>query len=157
MKKLLTLFFTFALIISAQAATIGTIVLQGEVLDILAIDVNATAAASILDLHTTTNDLLVGTVVEHSNSKTGYTVTLSSTNSGNLLHEDGAILFPYSVTYGGANVDLSLPSATITDEVGVTGVSGISNNVNISYVGQAQETMAAGIYQDTLTFEIAAK
>jgi hypothetical protein len=65
------------------------LILRGNVPQILSIQVNAEAQATELDLSTSQNDLKVATVQEKSNSSTGYQVSISSANSGALLHESG--------------------------------------------------------------------
>jgi hypothetical protein len=136
------------------ANTSGTLLLQGVVAQKLSIAVSPVTASSALDLTASPTDLKVASVNEKSNSKTGYKVTISSTNSGNLKRTDGADVFSYTMKYGGAAVALSTGGTTFSQ------MSAASVNVNkdlaISYTGIAAESMVEGTYTDTLTLNIAA-
>ena len=147
------------------AATSGTIVLQGTVPVILEVIVTTDPAAGSLDLSQNVTDVLVGTVVERSNKKAGYTVTIDSTNAVNagsnvarFESADPANLdtLDFTISYGGVPVALSSGSATVSDQVVKTAAAGNSNEVRISYDGTTA-FMYEDAYTDTLTFTITAK
>ena len=142
------------------ADTTGTLTLQGYVPEILDITVTPTGNQTGLDLSIDETDVEVATVVERSNKKTGYTVTLESANNGNFagLDAGNTDVLPYTLSYDGTSVDLSGGSAVITDEDGKSsgGRNGASRSVSISYTGSG-ELLYEDDYEDILTFTIAAK
>ena len=134
--------------------------LQGSVPRILEILVNKNGNADSLDLTVDVADLDVATVIERSNVRAGYTVSLQSENNFRLViqtnDEDKNDFIGYSLTYGGAQVSPVDGSAQLSDVNEKTGASGSSNKVGISYTG-TEEFLYEGIYSDTLTFTITAK
>jgi len=145
------------------AATSGSIVLQGTVPPILEVTVTTEGIASSLDLSVNVSDLLVGTVVERSNKKAGYTVSVESVNAtadgtprfksidaGNLDFLD------YSITYGGIPVVFTGGTAQVSDVSDKTTGTGTSNQIRITYDGSTA-FMYEDAYEDTLTFTIQAK
>ncbi len=138
---------------SAFAATSGTLLLKGNVAEILSIDVQESANAQALDLIGGEADTLVADVVEKSNSTTGYTVTLSSANAGKLVNTGLASqTVDYTLNYGGQLVDLSAGNGTYTDNNPGTGQD-INKELKINITGS--NTLAAGDYTDTVTLSIA--
>ncbi len=156
MKKLALLITAFALTTSAFAATTGTLELQGQVDQILAIEVLPETIASNLDLHTDANNLKVATVKELSNSATGYKINISSTNRGALKRANGNETFDYDLSYNNQNVNLNNPNGDTVNRKSTAGAYREEVDVKISYQATAQEDMVAGTYNDTVTFEIAA-
>lgn len=144
-----------ALILSsvATAATTGSLILRGNVPDILSIEVTAEAIATTLDLSTTQADLKVATVQEKSNSETGYTVSISSANDGSLVRSGGSESITYTMKYNGVAVDLS--GVDTFNNAAAAAVT-VNKDVTISYVGQDFDDLVAGDYEDTVTFSIAA-
>lgn len=137
----------------AYASNTGNLLLSGNVPDILSIQVNAESDATNLDLTTDQSDLKVATVLERSNSSTGYNVSIDSANDGLLVRSGGSETFAYTMKYDGDSVDLS---ATDTFNNAAASVVAVNKDVTISYTGQDAETMVAGDYEDTVTFTIAA-
>jgi hypothetical protein len=138
----------------AFSATTGTLLLQGIVAKKVAIAVTSQAIASALDLEVTQADLKVATVNEQSNSKTGYKVTITSTNLGKLKRTDGAEVFAYSLKYGGSSVGLSAAvGSTFTNSS--ASVVNVNKDLEISYTGVSGSLMVEGTYADTLTLNIA--
>lgn len=135
------------------AATTGTLLLKGQVGQVLSISVAAESIASTLPLDVTQLDTKVATINEKSNSATGYKVKVTSANLGNLKRTSGTELFPYSLKYDGSQVNLagsqtfSFPTSATVD---------VNKNVSVSYTGVPAGSMVAGEYVDTVTFEIAA-
>lgn len=151
---------------SVFAATTGSLTVQGTVPAVLDITVTATAAANTLDLTTDVADLAVATVVERSNKKAGYTVTLQSANgvtsslsTGRFKSADVANgdYLDYSLKYGGSSVTFTNGIATITDSSTKTTGTGASKNLTISYTGASGVLLYEDTYLDTLTFTIIAK
>jgi len=138
---------------STFAATSGTLLLKGQVGQVLSILVTPEAIASTLPLNESQVDTKVATVNEISNSSTGYTVTISSANLGNLLRSGGTELFPYSMKYN--NEAVNLAAADVFTNTSAAAVN-VNKDVHISYTGVPAGNMIAGEYSDTVTFEIAA-
>lgn len=142
---------------TARSATTGTITIQGSVPQVLAISVAGVGSYNALDLSSTQTDLTVANVTELSNSRTGYTVTVSSANGGNLVHSTSpTVTLGYTAKYG-SSATLNLGSvATVTDQA-TPGVHLTTKAFKVSYTGAAAQSMLEGTYSDTLTFTIAAK
>lgn len=143
---------------SAFSATTGVLQLQGVVASELSIVVNSDPAASSLDLSATQTDLSVGSVDESSNSSTGYQISVSSLNDGNLTRSGGSEAVAYTFKYDGAQISLGGTSSApaVAKTVNSAGVVANNSGLSISYTGAPGSSMVAGTYQDTLTFEISA-
>ena len=139
---------------SAYSATTSSILLKSTVPKKVAITVTPVSIASALDLSTSQSDLKVATVNESSNSKTGYKVTITSSNLGKLKRTDGSEVFSYSLKYGGSAVGLSTASGSVFTSTAASVIS-TNKDLNVSYSGSAPESMIEGSYQDTLTINIA--
>ena len=149
MKKLL---LATTLTSSIFAATTGTLNLQGEIAQILEITVNATTAASSIDLTTPQTDLKVADIVERSNDKDGYSVQITSANGGKLKNGT-ADQVTYTLKYGTSSVDL-VNGSTFNS---ASSVGEFDKEVFLSHSNtRAQVDMAAGVYTDQVTFEISA-
>jgi len=164
----MTILAAVALVCIAAAPVVaqetGSLTLQGTVPAILEITVTGTGNYNALDLTTDANNLVVATVNERTNSKTGYTVTVKSLNAeaaassqaffaGNDVANTDTL--NYSVAYGGAAVSLDGSGvATITDSSTKTLGTGEDNDVAITYTGGF---LNADTYTDTLVFTIATK
>jgi hypothetical protein len=153
MKRSLIVLAALALTTSSFAATSGTLLLKGQVGQVLSILVTPETIAATLPLDVSQTDTKVATVNEKSNSSTGYKVTVSSANLGSLIRTGGSEAFPYSLKYNGSAVDLSAPQ--IFSNPSAASVN-VDKDVSISYTGVPAENMVAGEYVDTVTFEIAA-
>lgn len=160
MKKLL---ISAALLVLAapfvsQAATTGTLQLNGIVPEVLSITVTPEAVAANLDLETNQSNLKVGTVHEQSNLGGGYRVTVSSSNDGALKRAGGTETIPYIFAYGGTAVSLANSSTTpaIATNFSSATIGNSARDVSISYAGTPAEQLISGQYQDTLIFEISA-
>jgi spore coat protein U-like protein len=139
---------------SLFAGTTGTLVLKGTIPARLNIAVTPETVAGTLDLTISQTNLLVATAYESSNSKTGYTVALSSANAGKLI-ETGGESVTYSLKYNDVAVNLAA-SVTVTDASGGKYKS-VAKSIKISYTGTAAEDLTEGDYTDTITLTIAAK
>lgn len=152
MKKFLALTLTLTTL-SSYAATSASLLLKGNVPEILSIGVTAETIAANLPLNVTQTNTKVATVQEKSNSKTGYKVTITSANQGKLVRNTGTEQFPYSLAYN--NQALNLASPVVITNTAAAAVTA-NKNVTISYTGVAHDLMVAGDYVDTVTFTIAA-
>ncbi len=155
MKKLVLASTLLVLTTTSFAATNGTLLLQGIVPHKMSLTVTADAGASALDLTTSQTDLSVASVNEQSNSRTGYKVSISSANLGQLKRAGGSDVFSYSLKYNGSAVDLSTASGTTITNSTIAAAN-VSKAVTVSYTGIASEQMVEGTYADTVTFSIAA-
>ncbi|WP_319477637.1 hypothetical protein [Marispirochaeta aestuarii] len=164
MKKLIIIAAVLAVLtVVVSAQTSGTLFLQGSVPEILEITVNAEPGSDALDLSVDASGVKVATVIERSNKRTGYTVTLESSNAmaagsdtPQFVDTTGTASLNYSISYGGSGITLSSGSAVISDVSTKSPGSGAANDVAISYNG-ATDFPYEGTYSDTLTFTIAAK
>lgn len=153
MKKILIATLTLATTLNAFAGLTGSINLKGVVVPKLSLDITPDANALLLPLHTTQNDLKIGTAVEKSNSNNGYKVTVSSQNNGKLKRANGNETFDYSIKYGSQSMNLT--SQQVFTQ-GQGGAYNVTKDITISYQGKVEEEMVAGDYLDTITFTIAA-
>lgn len=138
---------------------------------VLAITLTPAPGSGSLDLGVNVVDVLVVTVNERANSASGYTVTLESANAAtagqnmtffqNISVSTETLV--YTIKYGGATVVLGnggmAGRSNVTHSDAKTPTGGVARLVQISYRGAPAHGSAAGngIYQDTLTFTIAAK
>lgn len=147
--------YTLLMGVTGRAATTGSLVLSGSVPVTTSIAVSAAGSASSLDLSTTQSDLQVATVVETCNSTGGYTVTLSSANSGALKNGNyGSV--SYTAKYNGSSVSLTSSGTTVTSVSSPSSTVNTSKPLTISYTGQSAGQMFAGAYTDTITLSITA-
>jgi hypothetical protein len=89
MKRSLIALAALALTTTSFAATTGTLLLKGQVGQVLSILVTPETIAATLPLNVSQTDTKVATVNEISNSSTGYKVTISSANLGKLIRTGG--------------------------------------------------------------------
>lgn len=156
MKKIISTILLFALSAPAFSATSGFFLLQTQVPRKVSISILPYSVASALDLSTTQTNLKVANATAKSNSKTGFKVTFTSANLGNLKRVSGAEVFPYSMKVDGLDVGLSTAMGT-TFLIDQTQPETISRDITISYTGKSAETMVEGTYMDTVTLTIAAR
>ena len=139
---------------SAFAATTGTLLLKGSVPRLFDITVTPAPIASTLPLNTTQANTAVAVINEKSNSNTGYNVSISSANLGQLVHDTvGTSVINYSLRYNGGSVNLATGQ---TFTYSGAGANNNNRNVDISYTGIAHDLLIEGDYSDTVTFTIAA-
>jgi len=133
-----------------------TLELRVTVEEILEITVDAENVADnmVVSIDDALNELLVGTVTERTNSRTGYTVTIRSENASLLVNSDSSFTIPYTVTYGNEVIDLSGGSKIVVDTTSTTPASGSTREVKVSYTTQ---DVRADVYEDILTFVISSK
>ena len=155
MKNLLISTVFLAISMSSFAATTGTLLLQGSVAQKISLAITPASVASALDLSVSQTDLVVASVNERSNSKTGYKVTITSANLSKLKRTGGSDDLGYTMKYNGSAVALSSAAGTTITDSNASTVN-TNKNVSISYTGVAAELMVEGTYDDTVTFSIAA-
>jgi len=113
------------------------------------------------EVNQTTLDLVdpaavtIGTMFERSNRPTGYTVSLASANEGALTGPAGETA-AYELSYGGTVIDLSTGTATnVTNNTERTTFNGVEREIVVTpQVDGNADFLAAGDYEDTLTFTI---
>lgn len=158
MKRIYALGITALSILSASAvafgATTGSITISGAVPGATAIVVNSQAGYNNLDLSASPVDLQVASVREINNTANGYSVTLTSTNSGQLKNGSNGI--SYTAKYNNVSVTLSSTPSVVSTGAPSNTIVNVVKPFTISYTGAASETMLAGTYSDTLTFTISA-
>lgn len=145
MKLLLALLIT----LPAYSATVASLQLKGTVPVKLSVSIVPETIALTLPLDVSQTGTLISTVTEKSNNSAGYKITITSENLGNL--KNGTELFPYSLTYGGENVTLELPTEFTRTNRGTT-----ESEVRITYTGTEHDDLVSGDYTDSVTFTIQA-
>ncbi|OQW52821.1 MAG: hypothetical protein A4S09_08230 [Proteobacteria bacterium SG_bin7] len=130
------------------------LVISGVVLPICNIEVAATVAASSLNISGGESSTTIANVTEQSNVPTGYTVSVSSLNNGNLKHATVAgEQFAYQLSYdGGANFGPTTAPAVVKTSGALPGFTTDVSAVKISFPAQA--TAMVGTYSDTLSFTL---
>lgn len=147
---------------SAYAQTSGTIELKGTVGKTASIEVQSQAGYQSLDIAGGVSQKLVANVIEKSNDKAGYTVTLASANTPNGQGANAFVLkatgnsdqVPYTLTYQGEPVALEGASATVTSAASRTDVAGAKKELRVSITAA---WVNDDTYSDTLTLTIANK
>lgn len=138
--------------VSAQATDSATLSLQGIVPEMTEITVTAESIASDLDLFVSQTDLPVGTLAFFSNDPDGYEVSVESDN--NFVLKNAAATKANTVAYalkfaGSGNFTNGLKIAE-----GDGTPSKETRSLLVSYTGN--ELLAAGAFNDVLTFTISA-
>lgn len=139
----------------AFSATTGNITLSGTVPAVTSISIAPVAGYNILDLTATQTNTPVANVTEANNTALGYTVTLSSGNSG--LLKNGALgTLAYTCKYNGNSAALSSTPVVVTTTSSQNNVVHTVKSLTISYTGISSDNLMQGTYSDTLTFTIIA-
>ena len=145
---------------AATTAT-GNIPLQGAIAKQVDITVTADANASALALETGASGVAIANIKEKCNSKSGYTVTLTSLNAptGNTLILKGGAnpteQITYTLTYNSTGVTFASGSATLTD--GTDKINDTTGKVLAISFSAVAANFTADTYSDTLTITITAK
>lgn len=142
--------FTF----STFAATTATLNLKGTIDEKMSIEVQNDTEALALDLTVPRSNFKIAEVVEKSNRKAGYKVSISSANGGKLKNgTDDEI--EYDLAYDG--VALLLDGTDVQTHANERALgTGLVKEVAISYAAQVEEDLVSGDYTDTITFVISA-
>jgi hypothetical protein len=152
----------------AVADTTSTIMLSGTVQQVLDVSAREVTIEVPLDDSAITN-LNVGSVSIRSNASNGYKLTVTSANNGVLKMTDSAISYstPYTLSYdGAAAVSLSGTAETplvvenktsINKDLKACATStGCSRSLTINVKESDANKIPAGLYRDTLMFNIIA-
>jgi hypothetical protein len=141
---------------AVQAASSGTLLIQGVVNAVNDIVITPNANATTLNITGGETNKLVATVSETSNNLAGYKIQMSSANASKLVHTvDNTKQTGYTVSYnGGAAVTLTTTPQMVKNVASLTGLTTVSSNVNVNVT--AYPTAVAGTYQDTITIAIVA-
>lgn len=138
--------------VAHAASATGQIQLSGAVSQVCTIAVTPTAKATNLDILTGETAAVVGTVTEDCNAGNGYTVSLTSANSGKLSSTaTGSSPTTYTAAYdnGTGSIATKITADRNSHQFGRQG------QVQVSFPGNSQAV--AGSYTDTLNIVIAAK
>ncbi len=133
----------------------GSLSLSGTVSETTSVTITADANASSLPLNVATTGLKIATVTELSNSKGGYTLTLSTSNGSSLKENLGVDTIPYTLQYGNNPVTFTGNSATLTTAASRSATS--AGTTNTLYISFGAAFVNANTYADTLTFTITGK
>ncbi len=157
MKNFLITSAAFALLSApAFAATQGTLLLQGQIDQVLSLTVTPEVGVhDSLDLVAGESDRKVAVVNEQSNSNTGYKIFLRTTNAGFL--KNGTLdSVQYSLSYDGSDVTLSDTDEQVKS-VTTGGVYDNNSDVAVTIAGSVSAAaLTQGTYSDTVTFTIQA-
>jgi hypothetical protein len=150
----------FAACVPSFALPTGSLALSGLVTTTVDVTVTAetgTLAATALPILLGATHYKIATINEKSNSKTGYTLSVGSTN-GFTLKSTGTDAVAYTLTYGTTDFT-SLSGAVIltTSLAAKTALAGVSKELFITFPATTATLLTADTYGDTLTFTIAAQ
>lgn len=152
MKKILLTAVCVVLSQTLLAATTGTLLLKGNVPGVNTIEVEPKPLASTLPLDVTQANSDVAKVKIKANSSNGYKITISSANTGSLVHETVSnSSIPYTLRFDSTTVNLATGAV-----INYPAPQPNANNakVEISYTGVPLSSLVEGIYTDTVTFTI---
>lgn len=153
--------------IAAVLMTMGTMAFaQLQTSDSVEIRLHGTVAPRVvitsnesdfeLNMLADNEDVEVATITEWSNVRAGYKVSLESAQSGRLVNlADATEALPYTITYDGAEFDLSAGVVTVTDRANEKSV-GTGTNRRLGINSTYDPDLGDGDYEDTLTFTITA-
>ena len=137
---------------AAQAADTASLDISGTVAVSCNISVRPTAKATSLDILNGETAAVVGTVTETCNSGTGYQVSLSSSNRGQLVSAaTGSTPTSYTATYDDARGTIDAGMSTTRSQA----YFGRTGDLAVSFGGNGQAI--AGTYVDTINLVIAAR
>lgn len=152
----MTVISTLAATSTVFAASTGTLLLQGQVQEVLDVVVIPNGSNTNLNILAGETDLNVATVEETSNRLTGYSIKLSSATEGELRHTvESTQKTTYTVSYDGAAAVAPTSTGVVVKTVSsLSGLTTDTSNLNVNVASLA--TAVAGTYQDTLTVTIEA-
>lgn len=111
---------------------------------------------SFSDMSQGASNVLIGTITETCNDRSGYKVTLTESNfSANQPSFKGSVsgaLIPYTLTYNGNSVSFPNSTATLTSTGSQTGTNGIAKALNLTFPAGAY---TADSYSDTIVITMA--
>lgn len=122
-----------------------------------ALEVTPTEKAMNLDIQGGETGTIVATVREMANVSAGggYEVTVSSENGSELVNQTGSGSVSYQASYdGGALFSLTQTHQTVKEVTGLTAPADVTADFAVTFAGD--QDASAGVYEDTITFEISA-
>lgn len=150
--KIKNLILSLFLTTPTYAATSGSLLLKSIVPKVFSVVVNPTTLASTLPLETTQANSTVAGVALKANTQNGYKVTITSANTGKLVHQtNAASTMPYTMKFDGQSVNLSTGTTLVFNTSGPTNKNA---PVQISYTGVPYSSLQQGDYTDTVTFTV---
>jgi hypothetical protein len=158
-KRIAVAVAVIATTMAGLAQTSGNLTISGTVANQTTIAIAPQAGYNNLDIASGTTDQVVAQVTERSNSRNGYTVTLTSANAGTGSQASlngtagNSDVVNYSMEYDGVGVTLSGGSAQVTNASGRTPQAGVVKALSVTFAASWVNT---DTYSDTLTLTIAA-
>ncbi|HEY3920369.1 MAG TPA: hypothetical protein VGL83_21460 [Stellaceae bacterium] len=102
------------------------------------------------------SNVLIGTITETCNGRSGYKVTLTeqnfSANQPSFKGSSSGSVIPYTLSYNGSTVNFPNSTATLTNSGSQTGTNGVAKALNLSFSAGAY---TADSYSDTITITMA--
>ena len=138
------------------AASTSTLLLEGTVVAVNEININAEAVATNLNILQGEIGVKVAIVEETSNNIAGYVIQMSSLHAGKLQHAiDNTKSTPYQLSYnGGAYSSPTTIPVTVKTVNSLSGLTTSDSDVLINLTDYP--TAIAGVYSDIVTFSIVA-
>ena len=147
--------FLILIIFVSLAATTATLTISGQVLPSTSIQVEGVGNHSSLNISSGVEELEVAKISAASNMKSGYTITVMSSNGG--LLKSGDQLGPkYTATFDSSPISLNNRPVTAFVSNNHTDKKGKSHSLKVSFKGSKPGYLKPGSYSDTLTFSIKA-
>lgn len=140
----------------AQAASTGTLLIQGTVAAVNDIVITPNSNATALNITAGESNKLVASVAETSNNLAGYKINMKSVNASKLVHgTDATKQTGYTVSYnGGSAITLTTVDQQVKNVSSLSGLTTNNSNVNVNVT--ALPNAIAGTYSDTITVSIVA-
>ena len=139
--------------LNANAASTGTLLIQGIVAPQFDLVITPQTASTQLDITGGETNKLVATVLEKTNNPGGYKIKVTSANNGQL--KNGSVdSVSYQLTYNGGSPVTPTTTATVVKTTNTPAPAGNTSNVNVSFTGKP--LALSGTYNDTLTLTIEA-
>jgi len=138
------------------AATTVALRLTGTVAPVTSLSISTPTTDFGVFTEAAVVDTLVATIIETSNSASGFTVTLTTSNgtTSGLLSEAGGDSIPYSIKYNGVPVSFASGTFEVTNTADFSKSSAFKA-ITVSYDIADITELNFGTYTDTLTFVIA--
>jgi hypothetical protein len=137
---------------SSNAST-EQFLIEGIVPEEVSIKINPRPRATNLNLSAAPVGLRIATVVEKSNSSTGYSISAKSLN-GSLLKNGNLDELRYLISYDNGPKTTLTTSETEMKRVNAGNVIKYKSPVTITYTGKPASEMVQGTYSDTIIFTI---
>jgi len=159
MRIALALLAIFAASVPAFADLSGTLGLKGVVAPNVSVAVTSLTGFDNLSMLAGVTDFPIATIKEISNSKGGYTLSISSARGYKLsqgttgAYVTGGDSVIYTLKYDTVSVDQT--TQILTDVSGKTVAAGVTKTLTITFA--STDNLNADNYTDTLTFTIAGK